>query len=171
MSTRKMLVVLLTKTNAVLGVATRRTAGVPPVAELVGGALLARTTQESGVPVPADELTVKEVDYSDDVVRQPLAHIIDASGTVVAAVPKITAIANTTLAITLTVSAAPPADKTVVVVVDGGSSHDPLTFVGKTPVSATTTISVPASGVPPGDHVVIASLDGYATFVAERPFT
>src|SRR6185295_18221895 len=130
MSAKKMLVVLMSRTNAVLGVATRRTAGAPPIADLVGPALLARPVdQESGVAVPADELTVKEVDYSDDVVRQPLAHVVDSSGTVIAPTAKVTAVADPGLTIKVTVSPGPPADKTVLLVIDGGTNHDPLKFV------------------------------------------
>jgi hypothetical protein len=169
MSAKKMLVVHLARTNAVLGVATRRTAGVPPVGDLVGAALLARTTQESGVAVAADELAVKEVDYSDDVVRQPMAHVVDASGAVVTAAQKVQSMTNSNLEVALTVSAAPAADKPVLIVIDGGANHDSLKFVGKTAAAAT--FSVAVSGVPPGAHVVLASVDGYAPLVDTRTFT
>ena len=170
MSARKMLVVLITKTNAVIGAATRRTAGAPPVGDLVGPALVARMRDvEASVAVPADELSVKEVDYSDDVLRQPGAHIVDASGTVTAPSLKVSTIANTNTDVTVTVSTAPAADKTVLVVIDGGANQEPLKFVGKTVVNVTATV-VPVSGVPPGTRVVLASVDGYATLLDDRVF-
>jgi hypothetical protein len=170
MNANKMLVVLLTKTNAVLGVATRRAAGAPPVADLVGAALLARMTdQEVSVAVPADELSIKEVDYSNDVVRQPRAHVVDASGTVVTPPVSVTGIGNSNLEVTVTISANPPADKTVLVVIDGGPNHPPLKFVGKTALNVATT-HVPISGVPPGAHVVLASVDGYSSRLEVKNF-
>ena len=171
MSAKKMLVVLLTKTNAVLGVATRRTPGAPPVGDLVGAALLARMPdQNTGVAVPADELSVKEVDYSDDVIRQPLVHIVDTSGTVNATASKVSGIGAPGLTIKVTVAPAPPADKNVLLVIDGGANHDPLKFVAKTTLNIADT-EVPISGVPPGGHTVLASVDGYATKLDFKTFT
>ena len=171
MSAKKMLVVLLTKTNAVLGVATRRSAGAPPAGDLVGAALLARIPDvEAGVAVPVDELTVKEVAYSDDVVRQPLAHVVDTTGTVIATSSKVSAIGAPGVKITVTVAPAPPADRAVLVVVDGGASHDPLKFVAKTALNTAAT-DVAISGVPPGSHMVLASVDGYTPKLELKSFT
>lgn len=169
MSTNKMLAVFLSKTNAVLGVATRHAAGTPAVADLVGAGLVTRTTQETGVVVVADELGVKEVDYSDDVVRQPLAHVVDTGGGVVATTSKVTAITSSNLDVVLTLSPAAAADKAVLIVIDGGANHEPLRFAGKT--VAGTSVTVPIAGVPPGSHAVLGSVDGYASFVNEHTFT
>jgi len=171
MSTRKMLVVLLTRTNAVLGVATRRTVGAPAADDLVGSALLVRiTNEESSVAVPVDELTVKEVDYSDDVFRQPLAHVVDPTGTVIATSSAVSNIGTPGLTIKVKVSPVPPADRTVLVVVDGGGSHEPLKFIAKTIVNQAET-EVAISGVPPGDHMVLASVDGYTPKLEVKHFS
>ncbi len=166
-----MLVVLLTRTNAVLGAATRRTPGAPPIAELVGDAFIARMRDvESSVAVPADELSVKEVEHNDDVLRQPQAYLVDASGMPMIASQSIASIGNSNTEVTVTVSSAPPADKAVVVVIDGGVNQPPLKFISKT-VLNDTSVNVPVSGVPPGTHVVLASVDGYGTLLDDRAFT
>jgi hypothetical protein len=162
MNPKKMIVVLLTKTNAVLGVATRRAPGPPAVADLVGPGLLLRMTDEDAtIAVPPDELSTKEVDYLEDVVRQPLGHVIDSSGTVVTPPINVSGISSTNLAVTVTVSAAPAADKTVLVVIDGGPNQPPLKFVAKTAQSVAATV-VPISSVPPGERMILASVDGHA---------
>ena len=172
MTAKKMMVVTLAKTGAVLGAATRRTAGVPAVADLVGAGLLARLAdEEAGVAVPVEELAVKEVDHSDDVFRDPRAHVVDASGTIVAPSLKVSMIGNTNLDVTVTVTPpTPAADKTVLVVVDKGANQESLKFVGKTVLNVAATV-VPVSGIPPGDHVVLASVDGYTTLLDVCMFT
>jgi hypothetical protein len=171
MSAKKMLAVLLTRTNAVLGVATRRTPGAPPAADLVGAAMLVRTkNQESGVAVPADELTVKEVDYVEEAVRLPLAHVVDQSGVVFAPASAVSTIGTPGLTIKVTVAAAPPADCNVLVVVDGGPNRDPLKFIAKTTLNQVDT-DVAIAGVPPGSHMVLASVDGYASKLEVKSFT
>lgn len=168
MSAKKMLVVYLASTNAVLGVATRRAAGAPPVGDLVGNALPVRTPgKESGVAVAAENLAVKEVDYSDDVVRQPLAHGLDASGSV-APVTATISVASTSLLVTLTLSTAAVADKSALVIVDAGATRDPLKFTAKT--TATNTVTVPVSAVPPGLHDIFVSVDGYVPTIGSGSF-
>lgn len=173
MTTKKMLVVTLAKTKAVLGAATRASKGQPTVGELVGAGLVTRL-QDSSVMVPAEELEVKEVDYGDDVFRDPRAHIVDASGTVVGPLASVTAIVATNILVTVTVSTpltlpTVPADKTVLVVIDGGSNHDALKFFGKTALGVADT-AVPISGVPPGTHLVLASVDGYGSLLSSGSF-
>lgn len=171
MSAKKMLVVSLAKTNAVVGVATRRTAGAPPIEDLVGSALLTRIAGlESGVPVPVEELSVKETDYSEDVVRQPLAHVMDASGIPIVPSGTVSAIGTPGVTIQVTVSSAPPADKAVLVVIEAGPNREPLRFVAKTTLNAANT-DVPIAGVPPGDHVVLASVDGFGTRLESKLFS
>lgn len=169
MSAKKMLVVYLASTNAVLGVATRRAAGAPPVGDLVGTALPVRTPgKESGVAVAAENLAVKEVDYSDDVVRQPLAHGLDASGSVAPITAPINGVASTSLVVTITLSTAAVADKSVLVIVDAGATRDPLKFTAKTTASAT--VSVPVSAVPPGLHDIFVSVDGFVPMIGSGSF-
>lgn len=159
MSAKKMHVVMLTGTKAVLGAATRHAAGAIPVGDLVGPALLVRIDEDDSIAVPADALTAKEVDYSAGVIRQPIGHVLDAAGAVVTPTSKVSAIGTPGLTIRVTVAAAPAADKLVEVVIDGGN-QDSLKFVTKTTTSADT--DVPISGVPPGAHVVLAAVEGYA---------
>ena len=169
MSAKKMLVVYVASTNAVLGVATRRAAGVPPVGDLVGTALPVRTPgKESGVAVAAENLAVKEVDYSDDVVRQPLAHGLDASGSIAPITATISGVASTSLLVSITLSTAAVADKSALVIVDAGATRDPLKFTAKT--NATATVSVPVSAVPPGLHDIFVSVDGYVPMIASGSF-
>lgn len=170
MSARKMLVVVLDKTKSVLGAATRRTAGVPVVADLVGTGLLVRMKDEDAtVLVPADELIVKEVDYIEAVVTQPFGHVLDASGTVVTPSLKVTSLNYTASKVMVTVSPAPPADKTVLVVIDGGANHPPLKFVGKTAAGVNPT-ELPAPGVPAGEHLILATVDGHAALTVAHTF-
>jgi hypothetical protein len=169
MSAKKMLVVYLASTNAVLGVATLRAAGAPPVGDLVGTALPVRTPgKESGVAVAAENLGVKEVEYSDDVVRQPLAHGLDSSGSVVPITGTITAASSTSLSVSISLSAVAIADKSALVIVDAGATRDPLKFTAKT--TASNSVSVPVTGVPPGLHDVFVSVDGFAPTVASGSF-
>lgn len=162
MTATKMLVMTLAKTRAVLGGTSRTAAGVPTVEELVGPGFLARKQdKEVSLLVPAADLEVKEVDYSDEAFRNPLAHVVDNSGTLVAASNLVSAIAATAVKITVTLAPAPTAsDKDVVVIVDAGPSRDALKFVGKT-VATVGTVGVTISGVPPGERMVLASADGY----------
>ncbi len=169
MTAKKMLVVYVTSTKAVLGVATRRAAGAPPVGDLVGTSLPVRVkTMESGVAVAAGDLSVKEVDYGDDVVRQPLKHGLDASDAVVLVSPTISGVSYASNEVTVTLSAVPPADKSVMIVVDAGANREPLRFSAKTTASAS--VAVPVSGVPPGSHDVFASVEGHVSFVDTASF-
>ena len=160
--TKKMLVVTLAKTSAVLAAASRRASGVPAVAELVGDGLLARVTaSEESLVVPAAELEVKEVDHSDEVFRTPRAHVVDSSGTIVVSANVVNAISAAGLNVTVTL--APPAaaaDKSVVLIIDAGPNAVPLKFVGKTVLNSASAV-IPVSGVPPGAHLVLASVEGY----------
>jgi hypothetical protein len=169
MSAKKMLVVYMAGTNAVIGVATRRAAGAPTVADLVGAGLPVRSpTSEAGVAVPADNLAVKEVDYSDDAVRQPLLHGLDTSGAVVQITPTISSVTCTSTKITINLSPAVAADKMAIVIVDAGPNRAPLKFTAKT--VAATTVDVTVTGVPPGTHDVFASVDGYVSKVDTGSF-
>ena len=160
--TRKMLVVTLAATKAVLAAATRRASGVPAVEDLVGDGLIARVGgSEESLLVPAAELEVKEVDHSDEVFRTPRAHVVDDSGTIVVSPNVVSAIVAAGLAVTVTLAPpAPAGDKNVVLVIDAGANADPLKFVGKTVLNSPTAV-IPVSGVPPGAHLVLASVDGY----------
>jgi hypothetical protein len=169
MSARKMLVIYLAATHAVLGVATRKRAGAPPLADLVGDALIARSALVGDIAVPADVLAVKEVDYSEEVIRQPLLHGLDQNGVAVPAPSSVTALTATSAVLTLTLGSAASADKAVLVVIDGGVGQGALRFGAKT--LASTTVSVPISGVSPGAHVVLASVDGFAPLLASATFT
>jgi hypothetical protein len=157
-----MLVMTLARTRAVLGGASRQATGVPTVEEMVGPGFLARTQDEEvSLLVPAADLEVKEVDYSDEAFRNPLAHVVDGSGTLVAASNRVSAVAATSVKVTVTLAPAPTAaDKDVVVIIDAGPGRDALKFVGKT-VATVATVEVPISGVPPGERMVLASADGY----------
>jgi hypothetical protein len=170
MSAKKMLVVTLAKTKAVLAAATHTAGSLPAVGDLVGDGLLARMNDsEAVVTVPPEELAVTEVDYSDDVFHDPRAHSLDASGTVVVPQNRISSINATSAKVTVTVQALPAADKAVLVVIDAGANHDPLKFVGKTALSVAGT-DVAISGVPPGSHLVLASVDGYTSILALGSF-
>jgi len=169
MTARKMLVVHLLATNVVLGVATRKTPGAPPVGDLVGDAFVARSPQDVGIAVPAALLGVKEVDYSDEVVVQPTAHGLDATGAVAALAAKVSAVAADGVQVKLTLSPAPPVDKAAQVLIDGGAGQAALLFNAKT--QASTSLDVPVSGVSPGSHVVLASVDGFAPCLATVTFT
>jgi len=168
MTPKKMLVVYLSSTKAVLGAASRRATGAPPVEDLVGTALPLRAPDmESGVAVAAADLAVKEVDYSDDVYRQPLNHGLDASDAVVLVSPTL----SVTLSsgnVAVTMAPAPAADKSVVIVIDAGSNRDPLKFTAKTTTSAS--LNVPVTGVPPGSHDALISVDGYVSVVKNGSF-
>jgi hypothetical protein len=161
MSAPKMLVVILSKTHAVLGVATRRAGGVPAVDVLAGGGLLARRRDSAdGVTIPPDELAVKEVDYIDDAFRDPHAYAVDASGTVAVPSNRVNSITGSATKVTVgLLHPAAAADKDVVVFIDGGPNNAPLKFVGKTALSAST-VDVQVSGVPTGSRLVLASVDG-----------
>lgn len=158
----KMLVMTLAKTRAVLGGASRTASGVPTVAELVGPGFVARKQDEDvSLLVPAGELEVKEVDYSAEAFRNPLAHVVDNNGTLVAASNLVSAVTPTPIKITVTLAPAPTAaDKDVLVFIDAGPGREALKFVGKT-VAAVATVSVTISGVPSGDRLILASADGY----------
>jgi hypothetical protein len=170
MSAKKMLVVSLKKTKAVLGVATRSTAGAPAIDELVGEGLVVRQHDgEASLVVPADDLEVKEVDYSDDVFLDPGANVVDASGSVVVP-PRVTSVAATNVSVTVTVPPGVAAGKAVLVVIDGGPNQPPLKFSAATALNATATV-VPVSGVPPGAHLVLGSVDGYASLLFVGSFT
>jgi hypothetical protein len=161
MTVKKMLVVTLDDTKGVVCAVTRTASGASPVEDLVGPGLMMRMKdRDETVTVPASELTVTEVDYSEDVLRNPLDHVIDTTNTVVAPSLKVTGIARTGTTVDVTVSQA--ADrKTVVVVIDAGSGRVPMKFLGQSS-SASPTTSVPVSGVPSGQHLILASVDGYA---------
>lgn len=172
MNAKKMLVVYLTGTKAVLGVATRRAAGAPPVADLVGTALPVRAlSMESGVAVAAGDLSVKEVDYGGDVLRQPLNYSLDASGAVIVVTPTISGITGNSANIAITLSAPVAADKSVIVVVDAGASREPLKFAVKTTATSLSTVNVPVTGVPPGSHDVFASVEGYVSALGTGSFS
>jgi hypothetical protein len=175
MTAKKMLVVVLSRTGAVLGAATRSTPGVPAVGDLVGDGLVARRrNSEASVVIPPEDLEVKEVDYSDDVLHDPRAHVVDASGSVAAPAYRIASITSTNTGVTVTVDTGSPAvvapDKTVLVVIDGGPNQGPLKFSGKTALNVAATL-VPVSGVPPGIHMVLASVDGYASRLRAHTFS
>jgi hypothetical protein len=171
MSARKMLVVALAKTNAVLAAATRTAGGIPAIDELVGRGLVVRMKNgEAIVTIPAEELEVKEVDYSDDVFHDPAAHTIDDSGLIVAPSLRVQSANPTNGAIAVTVDAGPiPADKIVLVVIDAGPNKDALKFSGITTLNQLTT-QVAVSGVPVGKHIVLASVDGYTSLVELHDF-
>jgi len=169
MSTKKMLVVYLASTNAVVGVATRRTAGAPSAADLVGSGLPVRdSVVDSGVVVASDNLAVKEVDYAEDVIREPLAHGLDTSGQVVVVTPTISAINTSSTKVSFSVSSA-VADKMAMVIVDLGANRDPLKFTTKT--LATSPVDVPVTGVPPGTHSVFVSVDGFVSALGSGSFS
>lgn len=162
MNAKKLLVVYLNSTKAVLGVVARRAAGEPPVADLVGAALPLRAKdKESGVAIAAGELGVKEVDYGDVVVRLPLSHGLDTSGAVVLVAATISTVAATGTKVTLTVTPAVAADKSAMVVIDAGANREPLKFTTKT--TAGTAIEVPVTGVPTGSREVFVSVEGYVS--------
>jgi hypothetical protein len=164
-----MLVVYLASTNAVVGVATRRTAGAPPVEDLVGTGLPVRNaTLDSGVIVAADNLAVKEVDYAEDVIREPLTHGLDASGQVVVVTPTIGTITCTSVKVSFVVTST-VADKTAVVIIDLGANRDPLKFTTKT--LALSPVDVPVTGVPPGTHNVFISVDGFVSALGSGSFS
>ncbi|HYP32046.1 MAG TPA: hypothetical protein VES00_09270 [Burkholderiaceae bacterium] len=163
MSARKMLAVYLLATRGVLGVATRKTPGAPPVGDLVGDAFVARTPTDIGVAVPAELLDVKEVDYADEVVVQPATHGLDDNNAIVALAGQISAVSGTTAQVSLTLSVAAAADKAVLVVIDAGAGQAALRFNAKT--TASNPVDVAVNGVSPGSHVVLASVDGYAPFL------
>jgi hypothetical protein len=98
-----------------------------------------------------------------------MAHIVDASGSVVVAPQRVSSMAATNVTVTLTLSVAAAADKAVLIVIDGGANQAPLKFAAKT--VASTSIPVSVSGVPPGSHVMLASVDGYAPNIDVGTFT
>lgn len=168
MNPKKMLVVYLTATKAVLGVVSRKATGAPAVEDVVGTGLPVRAPDmEAGVAVAAADLSIKEVDYSDDVFRQPLQHGLDSSDAVVSLAPTVTATFSSTN-VSLVLSPAPAADKAVVIVIDVASNRDPLKFTAKTTAAAS--LSVPVNGVPTGSHDVLVSVDGYESQVASGSF-
>ena len=169
MSARKMLVVVLNKTNAVVGVATRRSAGVPAVTDLAGSGLLLRVAdQDAMIAVAADELVVKEVDYSEDVVRQPFGYVLNAGGAVIAPSVKVSGTVTTISTVSVNLSAAQP-DKDVVLIIDVGSGQKPLKFTGK--AGAASPVIVPVSGVAAGTHLILATVDGCAPRLEAKNFT
>jgi len=170
MSARKMLVVVIDKTKVVVGAAARRMAGVPAVADLVGPGLLLRMKgEDSWVQVPADELIVKEVDYRDDVVRQPLGHVLDATGSVVTPTLQVTQLNATSSEVTVKVFPVPQVEKTVLVLIDGGPGQPPVKLVGKTAAGVDTT-KFAVSGLPSGEHLIIATVDAHAPLMAVGSF-
>jgi hypothetical protein len=171
MSAKKMLVLVMTKTKAVLGAATRSAGGAPVIEDFVGPGLMVRMKDdEPSLTVPAEELEVKEVDYSDGVFRDPMAHALDESGTISVPSNSVASIAGTNVDVTLTLaSPAIAADKNVLVVIDAGPNLDPLKFTGKT-VAGSTTVKLPVVGVPPDVHPVFASVEGCASLVGVGNF-
>lgn len=171
MTAKKMQVVVLAKTRAVLGGASRTRSGAATVDELAAGGLVARLKdKETSVLVPPEELEVKEVDHTDDVFRDPLAYLVDASDALATAPHKITTVAATSSKVTLTLgTAAPAGDKNVLVVIDAGPNLPPLKFAGKTSLGSST-VAVNVSGVPHGFHLVLASVDGYSSKLDEKAF-
>ena len=168
MSSRKMLAVYLLATRGVLGVATRKTPGAPPVGDLVGDAFVARTPTDTGIAVPVELLGVKEVDYADEVIVQPAAHGLDDQNAIVALAGQVSAATGTTVQVSLTLSIAAVADKAAQVVIDAGAGQAALRFNAKT--TASNAVDVAVNGVSPGDHVVLASVDGYAPFLGTVSF-
>jgi hypothetical protein len=170
-ATKKMLVVTVARTQAVLAAASRQASGVLPAADLVGPGFLARTKDsEETLLVPAADLEVKEVDYRDDVFRTPLAHVVDDQGAIALSPNVVNQVSFASSKVTVQLlPAAAAADKDVVVIVDAGSNRDPLKFVGKTVANAGS-VDVPVSGVPPGNHLVLASVAGYNSRVEVLTF-
>jgi hypothetical protein len=168
MSTRKMLAVYLLATHGVLGVATRKAPGPPPVGDLVGDAFLARTPTDTGIAVPAELLGVKEVDYADEVIAQPAAHGLDDQNAIVALAGQVSTVTGTTAQLSLVLSVAAAADKAVQVVIDAGAGQATLRFTTKT--TASTAVALTVNGVSPGSHVVLASVEGYAPFLGAVSF-
>jgi len=168
MNPKKMLVVYLTGTKAVLGVASRRAAGAPAVDELVGAALPLRASgMDAGVAVAAADLAVKEVDFAGDVFRQPLNHGLDDNDGVVLATSTLSA-SYASSKVTITLTPATVADKAALVVIDVGANREPLKFSAKTTTSGT--LVVPVTGVPSGSHDVLISVDGYPSLLAAGGF-
>jgi hypothetical protein len=170
---RKMLVLTLAKTRAVLGAATRQASGLPAAEDLVGSGFVARTKDDEGtLLVEAADLEVKEVDYSGDVFRTPLAYVVDEQGALTSAPNVINQVTLATGKAKVTVQLLPAptaADKDVVLIVDAGSSAKPLKFVAKT-VANVGSVDLPVSGVPPGQHVALASAAGYNARLAVLAF-
>jgi hypothetical protein len=167
-----MLVVTVAKTHAVLAAASRGASGAPPVAELVGEALIARMADsEQLLRVPAETLEVKEVDRSDDVFRDPHAYVVDTSGTLVVSANVVDKIQKSSAVdVTITLKPAPLApDKDVVLLIDAGASSDPLRFVAKTVLNQAA-VKITVSGVPAGAHLALASADGYNALLEELTF-
>jgi hypothetical protein len=172
--TRKMLVVTFAKTKAVLAAASRRASGVPAAEELVGGGLVARTADEElSLLVPAAELEVKEVDYKDDVFRDPRQYQIDDAGEPTVPTFRIDTVSVAAGAVTVTVQAdavpTVPAGKAVVVVIDAGPNSPPLKFSGATTLNTKPTV-VPVNGVPLGNRLVLATVDGYTSLLSVGTF-
>jgi hypothetical protein len=171
MSAKKVLLVSLVKTKAVLGAATRTAAGLPEIDELVGDGLMVRETGgDNGVPVPPEELKVTETDFNEGVFREPLTYSLDASGMLVAtsdSISDITAPAGKVKVVFLAAAAAD--DKAVLVIIETGSGQAPLKFFGKT-IAGSTSVDIPVSGVPMGSRVTFASADGYASFCKSVTF-
>ena len=166
MSAKKMLVITLAKTHAVLAAVTRGASGAPNVEDLVGEGLLVRMTdREEAVSIPAADLEVKEVEYVDEIFQNPFARAIDASGTIVVpnhgmatpavALPKITVSMN---------SPNVSSDKSVLVVIDAGPGRDVLKPFGTILAGAVSTI-LTTNDVPSGTHLLLASVDGEGSVV------
>lgn len=171
MSAKKMLVVMVAKTKAVLGVATRTAGGLPAAQELVGPGLLTRSKDsEVTLAVPVEELEVKEFEYSDGVFRDPASHTVDDTGTIVAPSLRVKSIDSTNAQVTVKLDAGPvAADKAILIVIDAGPNYPPFKFEGKTALNILDTI-VPITGVPPDTHPVFASVDGYTSLVVVGNF-
>lgn len=168
MSAKKMLVITLAKTHAVLAAVTRGASGPPKVEDLVGEGLLVRMTdREETVSIPAADLEVKEVEYVDDVFQDPLARAIDASGTIV--VPT-HGMATTGVALpSITVAVNAPnvsSDKAVMVVVDASPGRDVLKRSG-TILAGTVSTTLTTNDVPSGTHLVFASVEGEGSLVVK----
>jgi hypothetical protein len=176
MTAKKMLVVTLAKTGAVLAAVTRSAPGAALARELLPDGLLLRQRDvldaEGGLLLPPEDLDVKEVDFSAAVFRNPRGHVLDASGAVTAPQHIVKTMTPSATKVTVTVgsgSVQMPADKPVVVVIDGGPNGPALRFFGKTAFNVAAT-EVPVSGVPTGTRAIIASVDGFGALLDEHSF-
>jgi hypothetical protein len=171
MTVKKMLVVTLNDTKGVVCAVTRTASGAPPAEDLVGAGLLMRTQdKDNTVTVPATDLKVTEVDYTEDVLRNPLSHVLDdTTQTIFASSSKVTQVDHASGSPTVNVTILPAVGgKSVLVLVDAGASREPIKAVASSDPSGVT--KVPVSGVPAGDHLILASADGYAGLLAVKPF-
>lgn len=162
MSAKKMLVVTLAKTKGVLAGVTQSGAAVPPVADLVGpGLLIRKRDSELGVVVPVEELEVSEVDFNDEVFRQPLVHIGGDTATVPGQLILTVAVGSGKVTVTVQSASPVPDARAVLVVIDAGPNQDPVRLTGRT-AAGVATIDFSISGIT-GTHLVLASVEGYAS--------